>query len=250
VLSLRRIVRGASIDYPHRRHDMSAKNKGAKGAKAKQRAEKAKPAATKLIPELAAMKFPAKMLAKLEALAEADQDTVLNYLNSGMKINDAYQRTILVEKPGRQQAEPEVATPAPEAASPEAGSAGQAEAQAAPEPTSGAETTPLAEATRPAVPGTQPKAKKRGRAKAKAETGPKKLSAIDAAAKVLAEAGEPMDCQTMIKTMAEKGYWTSPGGKTPAATLYSAILRELITKGKESRFTKTERGKFGVGKES
>ena len=67
---------------------MSAKNKGAKGAKAKQRAEKAKPVpATKLIPELAAMNFPAKMVAKLEALAEADQDTVLNYVNSGMKIN-------------------------------------------------------------------------------------------------------------------------------------------------------------------
>ena len=74
---------------------MSAKNKGAKGAKAKQRAEKAKPAAaTKLIQELAAMKVPAKMVAKLEALTEADQDTVLNYVNSGMKINDAYQRTI------------------------------------------------------------------------------------------------------------------------------------------------------------
>src|SRR5947209_18241673 len=41
---------------------MSAKKKGAKSANAKQRAEKAKPAAvTKLIPELAAMKFPAKM---------------------------------------------------------------------------------------------------------------------------------------------------------------------------------------------
>src|ERR1700730_12985494 len=84
---------------------MSAKNKGAKGAKAKQRAQKAKPAAaTKLIPELAAMKFPAKMVAKLEALAEADQDTVLNYVNSGMKINDAYQRTI-AGKPERAQPE-------------------------------------------------------------------------------------------------------------------------------------------------
>ena len=90
---------------------MSAKNKGAKGAKTKQRAEKAKPA-TKLIPELAAMKFPAKMVAKLEALAEADQDTVLNYVNSGMKINDAYQRTT-ARKPEQQQPEPEAATPAP-----------------------------------------------------------------------------------------------------------------------------------------
>jgi len=201
---------------------MSAKNKGAKGAKAKQRVEKAKPAATtKLIPELAAMKFPAKMVAKLEALAEADQDTVLNYVNSGMKINDAYQRTI-AGKPEQQQPEPEAATPTAAGVSPETGSAGQAEVQATPEATPGAETKSAAEARQAAAPGAQPAAKKRGRA-AKAETGPKKLSAIDAAARVLAEAGEPMDCQTMIKTMAEKGYWTSPGGKTPAATLYTAV---------------------------
>jgi len=204
---------------------MSAKNKGAKGVKAKLRAEKAKPAAaTKLIPELAAMKFPAKMVAKLEALAEADQDTVLNYVNSGMKINDAYQRTIAGKPEEQQQPAPDSATPTAEATSPEAGNAGQTAAEATPETTPGADTTPPAEATQAADPGTQPAAKKRGRApKAKAETTPKKLSAIDAAAKVLAEAGEPMDCQTMIKTMAEKGYWTSPGGKTPAATLYTAV---------------------------
>ena len=78
------------------------------------------------------------------------------------------------------------------------------------------------------------------------ETKPKKLSAIDAAAKVLGETGQAMNCQEMIKAMAEKGYWTSPGGKTPAATLYSSILRELQTKGKDARFKKTERGKFTV----
>jgi hypothetical protein len=197
------------------------------------------------------MKFPVKMVAKLEALAEADQDTVLNYLNSGMKINEAYQRTIAGQPKQEQQPEPVAATPTAEAASPEAGSAGQAAAGATPEATPGAGTTPPAEVTQAAAPGNQPEAKKRGRApKTKAETGPKRLSAIDAAAKVLAEAGEPMDCQTMIKTMAEKGYWTSPGGKTPAATLYSAILRELQTKGNASRFKKTERGKFGVGRAS
>jgi hypothetical protein len=71
-----------------------------------------------------------------------------------------------------------------------------------------------------------------------------RLSALDAAARVLAEEGRPMTCQEMITTMAGKGYWTSPGGKTPAATLYSAILRELQTKPGTSRFVKTERGKF------
>jgi hypothetical protein len=48
----------------------------------------------------------------------------------------------------------------------------------------------------------------------------------------------------MIAAMAQKGYWTSPGGATPAATLYSAILRELQKKGDASRFVKSEPGKF------
>ena len=70
------------------------------------------------------------------------------------------------------------------------------------------------------------------------------LSCIDAAAKVLAEKGEPMNCKEMIEAMATKGYWTTPGGKTPHATLYSSIAREIRDKGKESRFKKADRGKF------
>jgi hypothetical protein len=71
-----------------------------------------------------------------------------------------------------------------------------------------------------------------------------KLSALDAAAKVLEEASQPMTCAALIAAMAEKGYWSSPAGKTPAATLYSGILRELNTKGAASRFRKTGRGQF------
>jgi hypothetical protein len=89
-----------------------------------------------------------------------------------------------------------------------------------------------------------PKAAKAKKAK---ETKPKKTSALDAAVRVLGEAREPMNCVEMIEAMATKGYWKSPGGKTPSATLYSAILREL-GKGKESRFVKTERGKFALAK--
>src|SRR6516162_2912399 len=54
------------------------------------------------------------------------------------------------------------------------------------------------------------KAKSKKTAKAKddaAATG--KLSALDAAAKVLQESGQSMNCQEMIKAMAAKGYWTS-----------------------------------------
>jgi hypothetical protein len=32
-----------------------------------------------------------------------------------------------------------------------------------------------------------------------------------------------MTTREMIEAMAEKGYWTSPGGKTPHATLYTAV---------------------------
>ena len=74
------------------------------------------------------------------------------------------------------------------------------------------------------------------------------LSALDAAAKVLAESGQPMTCREMIDRMAAKGYWTSPGGATPHATLYSAILRELEQKGAQARFKKTDRGKFALAK--
>ena len=55
-----------------------------------------------------------------------------------------------------------------------------------------------------------------------------------------------MNAKEMIDAMAAKGYWTSPGGKTPHSTLYAAITREINLKGKESRFQKTERGKFAV----
>jgi hypothetical protein len=34
------------------------------------------------------------------------------------------------------------------------------------------------------------------------------------------------------------------GGKAPDRTLYSAIAREILKKGKESRFKKAEKGKF------
>jgi hypothetical protein len=76
----------------------------------------------------------------------------------------------------------------------------------------------------------------------------RKLSALDAAAKVLADAKEPMTTKQMIEAMAAKNLWTSPGGATPHATLYSAILREINTKGSDARFVKTERGKFTVKK--
>ena len=80
--------------------------------------------------------------------------------------------------------------------------------------------------------------------KPKSKSARKRLSALDAAAKVLSESTEPMNTKEMVEAMAAKGYWSTPGGKTPHATLYSAILREIKAKGSDARFTKTERGKF------
>ena len=85
-------------------------------------------------------------------------------------------------------------------------------------------------------------------AKKAKETKAKKPSALDAALRVLEEAGQPMTCPEMIDAMTKKGYWTSPKGLTPAATLYSAILRELKARGAQARFRKTERGKFACAK--
>jgi HB1, ASXL, restriction endonuclease HTH domain len=89
------------------------------------------------------------------------------------------------------------------------------------------------------------KAKKAPKAKPAKD---KKPSALDAAARVLAESGQPMTAPALIEAMAAKGYWSSPNGQTPAATLYAAIIREIAKKGKEARFTKAGRGMFALAK--
>ena len=90
------------------------------------------------------------------------------------------------------------------------------------------------------------KATKPAKAKKTKEPKAKKVGALDAAAQVLAASQEPMNCKEMIGAMAEKALWSSPGGKTPHATLYSAIIREIALKGKESRFVKKDRGQFAA----
>jgi hypothetical protein len=75
-------------------------------------------------------------------------------------------------------------------------------------------------------------------------TPPHKYSALAAAALVLRESDRPMSCPELIEQMAAKGYWSSPKGKTPASTLYAAIMREVQVKGDASRFVKTGPGRF------
>ena len=115
------------------------------------------------------------------------------------------------------------------------------------EPTEDTATTPTA--TTETVPTPLPaKPKRERKTKTPAEPKEKKLSALDAAAKVLAESGQMMTCKELIGTMAAKGYWFSPGGKTPEATLCSALLREIAIKGEQSRFVKAAPGRFAARK--
>lgn len=79
---------------------------------------------------------------------------------------------------------------------------------------------------------------------AKKTTSAGKMSQMAAAERVLAEAGEPMNCRAMVEAMSAKGYWSSPGGQTPHATLYAALLRHIRDKGNEARFAKADRGLF------
>ena len=76
----------------------------------------------------------------------------------------------------------------------------------------------------------------------------KRMSALDAAARVLATSDQPMRCTELIAEMQKRSLWTSPGGKTPESTLHAAITREIATKGDAARFKKVDRGVFGPGK--
>jgi hypothetical protein len=93
------------------------------------------------------------------------------------------------------------------------------------------------------IPESQPSKKPRAK-KTPGEPKPKRVSALDAAAQVLADSDKPLRAKEMIEVMAERGLWSSPNGKTPEATLYAAILREINTKGDAARFRKVERGQF------
>ena len=77
----------------------------------------------------------------------------------------------------------------------------------------------------------------------------KKLSLLNAAAKVLAACRTPMNCKEMIAKAVEMGLWTPTGAKTPEQTLYSGIFREIKST-EEPRFKKSEtrKGSFEYAK--
>ena len=56
-----------------------------------------------------------------------------------------------------------------------------------------------------------------------------------------------MGCTSIVEQAIGGGLW-SPGGKTPHATLYAAIIREIAKKGKDARFKKVARGQFQLAR--
>jgi hypothetical protein len=74
----------------------------------------------------------------------------------------------------------------------------------------------------------------------------KRVGLVDAAILVLHEAGnKPMNVKEIIEAVLTKKLWTTTG-KTPGATLYSCILREIQKKGADARFKKVARGQFAL----
>lgn len=75
----------------------------------------------------------------------------------------------------------------------------------------------------------------------------KRMGILDAAAQILVKAKKPMACKAIVDQAIAKELWTT-SGKTPHATLYAAIIREISKKGTESRFEKVDRGHFRARK--
>ncbi len=77
----------------------------------------------------------------------------------------------------------------------------------------------------------------------------KRFSALDAAAIVLSETDEAMNCRQIIEIMIQKDYWQPlHAGKTPQNTLHAAISKEIKIKGADSRFAKVGRGQFALAR--
>lgn len=94
---------------------------------------------------------------------------------------------------------------------------------------------------------TTTKARKRGsilKQSPSKSTQQRKSSGLDLAAMVLVKSKEPLTCKSIAEKAIAAGWQTK--GKTPHATLYSAIIREIEKKGKDARFKKIGRGQFAA----
>ena len=80
---------------------------------------------------------------------------------------------------------------------------------------------------------------------AKKREADRKQSGLDLAAKVLADAAEPLKAKQIAERAIAAGWETN--GKTPEATLYAAMTREIAKRGDAARFRKADRGLFEAG---
>jgi len=76
------------------------------------------------------------------------------------------------------------------------------------------------------------------------ERADKHVSGLDLVAEVLIKANEPMAAKAIAEQVIQAGWQTK--GKTPHATLYSAMIREIEKRGKDARFKKVGRGQFAA----
>ncbi|MCK4873626.1 MAG: winged helix-turn-helix domain-containing protein [Phycisphaerales bacterium] len=93
---------------------------------------------------------------------------------------------------------------------------------------------------------TKPQAATRAKRGDDAKT-PKRRGVLDIAAEILAKAKKPMGCKQIVEHALKAGLWKTTG-KTPHATLYAAIIREIAKKGDDARFEKVDRGQFQARK--
>lgn len=72
------------------------------------------------------------------------------------------------------------------------------------------------------------------------------MTMLDAAVRMLREARRPMRLVDLYMEMSSRGYWSSPRGRTPWATLSAAIGTEIRQRGPQSRFVKVDHGLYTV----
>lgn len=71
------------------------------------------------------------------------------------------------------------------------------------------------------------------------------LSVLEAAKKVLEEAGAPLPVRDLTAAMLSKGYWTTQG-LTPEATVQARLASDLKARGDASSFVRPAPGRYGL----
>ncbi len=73
----------------------------------------------------------------------------------------------------------------------------------------------------------------------------KQKTLLEAAAEVLRRTVRPMTAGEIVRLVLATRLWET-SGKTPQATLYAALIREIARKGEAARFVKVGRGQFDL----